>query len=147
MVSLKALCSVMLAPITVFLMGTSTPLYAQDGGAKIAGQGAAHPGAVACASCHAADGGGNEEAGFPRLAGVNATYLERQLRAYKDGSNKNPVMSGMASSLTDQEISDVAAYYASLQPVSHAKAPAGIPLEPGKHLAEYGDMPGRGLPA
>ena len=147
MVSLKALCSVILAPITVFLMGTSTPLYAQDGGAKIAGQGAAHPGAVACVSCHAADGGGNEEAGFPRLAGVNATYLERQLRAYKDGSNKNPVMSGMASSLTDQEITEVAGYYASLQPVSHAKAPSGVPVEPGKHLAGYGDMPARGLPA
>ena len=147
MVSLKALCSVMLAPITVFLIGTSTALYADDPGAKIASQGAAHPGAVACASCHAADGGGNEEAGFPRLAGVNATYLERQLRAYKDGSNKNPVMSGMASSLTDQEITEVAGYYASLQPVSHAKAPSGVPVEPGKHLAGYGDMPARGLPA
>ncbi|MGB5534844.1 MAG: c-type cytochrome, partial [Thiogranum sp.] len=58
-----------------------------------------------------------------------------------------PWMYVMASSLTDQEITEVAGYYASLQPVSHAKAPSGVPVEPGKHLAGYGDMPARGLPA
>ena len=147
MVSSKALRYTLLAPITVFLLCTSTTLYAEDPGAKIARRGASHPGAVACATCHGADGGGNDEAGFPRLAGLNATYLERQLHAYKKGSNKNPVMSGMASALTDQEITEVAAYYASLQPVSHAKAPAHVVVIAGKHLAEYGDMPARGLPA
>lgn len=120
---------------------------AESAGEHIAQQGASHPGAVACSSCHGADGGGNEPAGFPRLAGLNAAYLEKQLQAFKQGSNKNPVMSGMAAALTDQEIKAVSAYYASLKPVSHAQAPADVALSAGEKLAAYGDMTTRGLPA
>lgn len=116
-------------------------------GKKIADQGASHPGAVACATCHGTNGSGNDESGFPRLAGINQAYLERQLQAFRDGSTKNPVMSGMAKSLTDQEITEVAAYYASLPAKSEAKAPADVDTAAGRTLAEYGDMTARGLPA
>lgn len=133
----------------IFLVATLTlqQAAAEDAGQRIALQGADHPGAVACASCHGADGGGNEQTGFPRLAGLDAAYIEKQLQAFKQGLIKNPVMAGMATPLTAQDIKDVAAYYAGLKPVSHAQAPSGIPLEPGKRLAKYGDMPARGLPA
>jgi thiosulfate dehydrogenase len=138
--------SALLASLTASLLCASSALFAADPGAEIALRGASHPGAVACTSCHGSDGGGNAESGFPRLAGLNATYLERQLHAYQQGSNKNPVMAEMAGSLTNQEISEVSAYYAGLQPVSHAKAPADVAVATGEQLARYGDMPARGLP-
>ena len=119
---------------------------AETAGERIASKGASQPGAVACASCHGPDGGGNEQSGFPRLAGLDATYLEKQLRAYQQGHRKNPVMAGMAAPLTDQDVKDVAAYYAALTPVSHAKAPEGVATAAGEQLASYGDMANRGLP-
>jgi thiosulfate dehydrogenase len=120
---------------------------AESNGERLAHKGAAHPGAVACDSCHGEDGGGNEQAGFPRLAGLDATYIENQLHAYKRGQRKNPVMVGMAASLNEQDIKDVAAWYAGLNPVSHAQAPATISTSVGEQLANYGDMAMRGLPA
>ena len=120
---------------------------ASETGKHIAEQGAAHAGAVACATCHGADGGGNDALGFPRLAGLDAAYLEKQLQSYRDWSNRNPVMASMAASLTPGEIKGVAAYYAGMDAVSHAAAPAGVPTETGKKRAVEGDFSTRGLPA
>ena len=140
------------SPLSMLLTGLVLGLavsqaHAESTGEHIANQGASQPGAVACSSCHGVDGGGNEQAGFPRLAGLSAAYLDKQLHAFKQGSNKNPVMAAMAASLNDADIKNVAAYYASLPPVSHAHAPADVPLSAGKQLAIYGDMATRGLPA
>ncbi len=143
---MKVLRPGLLAPMVMLFFASAT-LHSEDQGANIARHGASHPGALACAACHGANGGGNEESGFPRLAGLNATYLARRLRAYQAGSAKNPVMSSMASSLTDQEVKAVAEYYAGLPPVSHAEAPPDVAMEPGASLALYGDMSARGLPA
>jgi len=120
---------------------------ASETGRHIAEQGAANASAVACATCHGADGGGDAASGFPRLAGLNAVYLQQQLQSYRDGTNKNPVMASMAASLSAEEIRDVASYYASLDPVSHAAAPADVAIETGEKLALYGDFAERGLPA
>lgn len=73
-------------------------------------------GAVACVSCHGAAGEGNAAAGFPRLAGLNAEYLVKQLQDYKAGTRRDPVMQPFGASLTSQEMRDVAAYYAGLEP-------------------------------
>ena len=116
-------------------------------GAQIANTGADRPGAVACTSCHGPDGGGNEQAGFPRLAGLDEDYLATQLQAFKQGRRKNPVMSGMAAPQTQHDIEAVAGYYAGLEPVSHAKAPKGVSTDAGARLAQFGDMQNRGLPA
>lgn len=132
--------------IVLVVLLAAFPAAAENAGERIANQGTAQAGAVACASCHGADGGGNEQTGFPRLAGLNAAYIESQLHAYKQGQRKNPVMSGMAAPLTDQDIKDVAAYYAALTPVSHAKAPDDVATSAGEQLAAYGDMANRGLP-
>ncbi len=123
-----------------------TSAAAETAGERIASKGASQPGAVACASCHGPDGGGNEQAGFPRLAGLDAAYIESQLRAYQQSRRKNPVMAGMAAPLTDQDIKDVATYYAALTPVSHAQPPDGVATPAGEQLASYGDMANRGLP-
>jgi len=65
-----------------------------------------------CAACHGADGNGSNTQ-YPRLAGQYESYLYYSLRAYKSGDRQNPVMSGMVSGLSDQDMQDLAAYYAS----------------------------------
>jgi cytochrome c553 len=49
---------------------------------------------------------------IPNLAGQKTAYLEAQLRAWKDGSRKNPIMNAIGSQLTPDEIANVAAYFA-----------------------------------
>jgi cytochrome c553 len=73
-----------------------------------------------CAACHGANGVSVADA-IPNLAGQKAAYLEAQLKALKDGSRKNPVMSAIAGQLSVQEIADVAAYF-SAQPGAAAQA-------------------------
>ncbi|TDY01568.1 c-type cytochrome [Thiohalophilus thiocyanatoxydans] len=85
-------------------------------GKQIAMQGN-NQGATACVACHGANGQGNASAGFPRLAGLNAAYLGKQLRDYRNGSRDNPTMNPIAAALDDVASRDVAAYYAGLDPV------------------------------
>src|SRR3569833_2801744 len=47
----------------------------------------------------------------PMLGGQSAKYIESALQAYKKGERKNPSMRGIAGSMSDQDIADVAAYY------------------------------------
>lgn len=66
--------------------------------------------AAACGACHGADG--NNPGGFPRLAGQNARYTYKQLQDFKAGKRLNPTMQGMAAPLSEQDMADLAAYYA-----------------------------------
>lgn len=68
-----------------------------------------------CAACHAADGN-SAAAANPKLAGLNAEYIHKQLTDYKSGARKNPVMSGIVSSLSPQDLLNLAAYYGAQQP-------------------------------
>jgi cytochrome c553 len=68
--------------------------------------------ASACASCHTEDGN-TENDMFPRLAGQYESYLIRALKDYKSGARTNPIMMGFAFTLSDEDMLDVAAYYAS----------------------------------
>lgn len=63
-----------------------------------------------CAACHGADGNSVASA-QPSLAGQHAKYLESQLKAFKSGERKNPIMLGMASSLSDADMKNVAEYF------------------------------------
>jgi len=67
--------------------------------------------AESCASCHG-DDGNSMVATFPKLAQQHSSYLERQLRAFKDGSRSDPMMSAMALPLTNEDMADISAYYA-----------------------------------
>ncbi|WP_049622614.1 c-type cytochrome [Frateuria defendens] len=69
--------------------------------------------AAACFACHGADGNAVDPQ-YPRLAGQYNLYLQQTLHEYKDGRRANPIMKGFAASLSDQDIEDVAAYFASL---------------------------------
>lgn len=66
--------------------------------------------AAACGACHGADGNSPSDA-FPKLAGQHAAYTVDQLKAFKDGKRKDPMMAGQAAPLSDQDMLDVAAFF------------------------------------
>ncbi len=74
---------------------------------------AAAKAAQLCAGCHGAGGRGSAQ--NPPLAGKNAAFLAQRLRDYKSGARQNPAMNTMAKPLSEQEIAELAAYYASLK--------------------------------
>jgi len=73
----------------------------------------------ACAACHGADGNSPTGPDFPRLAGQHEDYLLRALRDYKSGARKNPIMSGQVSSMSAQDMADLAAYFANQKGTLH----------------------------
>ena len=73
-----------------------------------------------CASCHGEDGN-SPNADYPKLAGQHGDYLAKALRDYKSGQRKNPIMAGFASSLSKEDIENLAAYFASQPAVLSAR--------------------------
>ncbi|HTV86000.1 MAG TPA: cytochrome c [Dyella sp.] len=69
--------------------------------------------AAACIACHGADGNAVDPQ-YPRLAGQYYGYIKEALHEYKDGRRNNPIMKGFASTLSDQDIEDIAAYFSSM---------------------------------
>ena len=67
-----------------------------------------------CVACHTADGSRGSPAN-PILQGQHADYLAKQLTEFKAGKRANAVMSGMAAALTEEDIKNVSAFYASKQ--------------------------------
>lgn len=70
--------------------------------------------AIACQTCHGLDGIAKLP-DAPNLAGQPASYLDRELRAYRSGERRNEVMSIAAKPLSDQDVRDLSAYYAAIQ--------------------------------
>jgi cytochrome c553 len=66
--------------------------------------------ARACQVCHG-KGGKSTNPTYPRLAGQHAKYIIKQLKAFKSGIRKDPIMNGMAATLSEQDMEDVAAYF------------------------------------
>ncbi|MFB9884828.1 c-type cytochrome [Balneatrix alpica] len=74
--------------------------------------------AAVCASCHGEGGKKPIMDSYPKLAGQNAAYLESAIKTYKSQERKGgqaAVMYSMVGALSDQDIADLAAYYASQQ--------------------------------
>ncbi|MGH8749043.1 MAG: c-type cytochrome, partial [Burkholderiales bacterium] len=69
--------------------------------------------AQVCAACHGADGTKPTTPEYPVLAGQYNDYLVRALSDYKSGKRENPIMQGFASTLSAQDIEDVAAWFSS----------------------------------
>jgi cytochrome c553 len=65
-----------------------------------------------CAACHGADGN-SVVPNWPKIAGQHASYLERQLGLIKGGERPVPEMAGIVMGLSDQDMADFAAYFAS----------------------------------
>lgn len=70
--------------------------------------------AVMCAACHG-PAGISPSPIWPNLAGQKEAYLVKQLKDFKSGARKDPTMSAMAMSLSDADVENVAAYFASLK--------------------------------
>ncbi len=66
-----------------------------------------------CADCHGADGNAPIDPSYPKLGGQYADYLAHALKAYRSGDRQHALMTAQASGLSDQDISDLAAYFGS----------------------------------
>ncbi|HEY5323596.1 MAG TPA: c-type cytochrome [Caldimonas sp.] len=93
-----------------------------------------------CAGCHNLPG---YQASFPeiykvpKIAGQNAKYIVSALNAYKKGERKHPSMRAIATTLSDQDMADIAAYYEQLEKSAAAPAaPAEAPAEIAKLLTK-----------
>ena len=67
-----------------------------------------------CAACHGANGISMSPI-WPNLAGQKEQYLVKQIKAFRDGTRQDPTMAPMVAALTDTDIDNLAAYYASLK--------------------------------
>ncbi len=65
-----------------------------------------------CAACHGPDGNSMVPT-YPKLAGQHEAYLAAALKAYKTGERNNATMKPMVTALSDDDIANLAAYYAS----------------------------------
>ena len=96
--------------VAVFITGWLTVV----GTAQAAGDAAAGKAkSAACAGCHGGKGEGMPP--FPALAGKPEAEELKALQEFKSGARSNPIMSGMVAGLSDQDMADLAAYYASLK--------------------------------
>lgn len=68
-----------------------------------------------CIGCHGVNGI-SAMPSYPNLAGQKEQYLKEQLEAYRDGTRKHMLMTGVSAMLSDEDIANLAAYYASLKP-------------------------------
>lgn len=71
--------------------------------------------AAVCAACHGTNGISLIPM-YPNLAGQKEQYLASSLKAFRDGQRKNMIMAPMAANLSDDDIANLAAYYAKLDP-------------------------------
>ena len=91
-----------------FMVGLAPAVACAEGDPE-AGRKKAEP----CAACHGQNGLSIAEV-WPNLAGQKRGYLVKQMRAFRDGTRKDPIMSSFAERLTDQDIDDLAAFYSQL---------------------------------
>jgi Cytochrome c553 len=99
--------------------------------------------ATACIACHGANGNSaNPE--WPVLAGQHEQYIHKQLQAFKGGARKNPLMSPMAMSLSDDDMADLGAYFSAQKPTG--KETEASKLQVGQRVYRSGD-PKTGAPA
>ncbi|NKQ09995.1 c-type cytochrome [Pseudomonas sp. SST3] len=89
-------------PLAGILAASITTAQAADPVAVYT-KGGAKPAAMACVTCHGAEGEGMAAAGFPRLAGLSAEYMQKQLADVASGDRANPIMQPIAAALSPEE--------------------------------------------
>jgi cytochrome c553 len=96
------------AIVAAFLVALAVPAAAAAGSAEV-GKKKSEP----CKACHG-EAGVSATPEFPNLAGQHADYLVAAINHYKNGKRKNAIMQGQVANLTQKDILDLTAYYASL---------------------------------
>lgn len=89
-----------------------------------------------CGACHGADGN-SAIPNFPKLAGQGEAYTIKQLEDIKSGARPVPEMAGIVPGLSEQDMADLAAYYAAQTPTKGAADPKLVEL--GQSLYRAGD--------
>jgi len=127
-----------------FSLSVSLLLLALIAGPALAGDAAAGAQKAAiCGACHGATGSSvNPE--WPNLAGQHESYIVAQLQSFKQATRDNPLMMPNAAALSDQDMQDLAAHFASQTPAGLEADPSNYKL--GEKLYRGGD-PERKLPA
>lgn len=117
-------------------------------GDAIARAGASFTGTTACARCHGVDGAGLPGGGIPRIAGLDAAYLETALDHFAIGLRRSGIMEPVARALTPGQRRAVAAHYAGAAAAPPPARPAGDAalLELGRSIATAG-RPDRAVPS
>ncbi len=124
--------------VLVVLAIFASQLMAQDGDAD---KGKAL--SATCVACHGADGNSVNPI-WPTIAGQHPQYIERQLKLYKSGDRKNAVMMPMVMGLSEQDMTDLAAYFGQQEAKLLAADPAKIEL--GEAIYQ-GGIKDRNIPA
>lgn len=124
--------------VALAAMSAATPVWSAGGDAA-AGQ----TKAAVCAACHSVDGN-SVDPQYPKIAGQHAEYTAQQLTLFKSGKRMNPIMLGMTATLTEQDMLDLAAYFATQKPKPGLADEALVAT--GALLYRNGDAK-RGIPA
>ena len=96
----------------IIALSAACALFAAVGTVHAADAAAGKAKAAACAGCHGADGNSMVPM-YPNLAGQHATYLEKAIKDYKSGARNDATMKAMVGALSDADIANLAAYFAS----------------------------------
>lgn len=107
-----------IADIAAYLASLEGPGKAESSTFGNAAAGQEKVATKGCVSCHGPDGISPAPQN-PVLAGQYPDYLLHSLESYKNGTRKNPIMSGMAGQLTEEDMKDLAAWFASQQSRMH----------------------------
>lgn len=92
---------------------------------------------VTCGACHGADGNSVNPV-WPSLAGQHPTYAVAQLQAFKNGARSEPLMLGQVMSLSDEDMRNLAVYFASMPAAAKAVADPST-VDRGQRLYRGGD--------
>ena len=123
----KSLCLVVAIFSGLLAAGLTGSVYA--GGDATAGKDKS----LVCAGCHGTDGN-SLAPNFPKLAGQHENYLIKQLKEFKSGVRKDStgMMPGMVAGLSEQDMADISAYFASQNiragTTDNKQLPAGVQL-------------------
>jgi cytochrome c553 len=135
------------APAAVVALADAKPATAGDAKAGQAKAGA-------CAACHGLDGNSTDPQ-YPKQAGQHENYISRQLKLFRSGERENAIMMGMAAALSDQDMRDIGAYFATLKVVPGVADDTVIATGPNadKKFYQVGEIiyragkPSAGIPA
>jgi cytochrome c553 len=99
--------------------------------------------AAACVACHGPVGNSAAPT-FPKLAGQSSKYIYEQLTAFKSGKRNNPIMMPQAATLSDQDMRDLAAYFATQKPAPGVASKESVAIAEKIYRA---GIPAKGVPA
>ena len=112
--------SFLVSAVAVLTLGLSGPVLAGD---PVRGK----EKSLSCQACHGPDGNSPVPM-FPIIAGQHRDYLLHSMRSYRTGERTNPIMVTIVQPLSDQDLKDLAAYYAAQEGLYQIDAGVGVEI-------------------